>query len=135
MLEGVRLTGVGKHLHMVAHGWKAGHCRVYPERENYFHRNHSEVRGDEIEAALRTLLGPAAAAPGLVITVRRHDEYELLIERIQALEKEQEHLKQQLCQMSLYPQLYLVALDELRDARKRLKKLGVDTSFITSLRR
>lgn len=91
------------------------------------------MRGDEIEAALRTMLGAAAASPGLVITLRRHDEYELLIERIRSLEKEKEHLTHQICQMSLYPQMYLVALDELRDARKLLKKLGVDTSFITSL--
>lgn len=92
------------------------------------------MKSDEIEEALPAILGHSAASPGLVITLRRHDEYEELILRIRALEAEQRALQLDLSRMSHYPVLYLQALDELRCCRKILQQLGVDTSFIGSLR-
>lgn len=91
------------------------------------------MHGDVIEAELRDILG-AAAPPGIVITLRRHDEYEQLIERIRALEADNASLGRQLRSMSTYPVLYLEALDELREARRMLQALSIDTSFIQSLR-
>lgn len=91
------------------------------------------MRSDDIEKALQELLGASVGPLGIVVTLRRHDEYELLMERIKALEVENEKLEGQLMQMRVYPELLLTAMDELRHARKLLDKLGVDTSFITSL--
>ena len=91
------------------------------------------VRSEAIESALRDLLGPSAGPQGL-ITLRRHDEYELLIERIRGLAADLRRKDQELCSMASYPILYLQALDELRSARRQLHSLGVDTSFIRSLR-
>lgn len=92
------------------------------------------MRSDDIENALQELLGVSVEHQGLVVTIRRHDEYEALIERIRALQKDNESLKGQVLHMAEYANLYLIALDELRICRKHLDKLGVDTSFITSLR-
>lgn len=93
------------------------------------------MRSDDVEAALQAILGPLVASPGLVITLRRHDEYELLIERIRALEAQVQRQDQELRAMSNYPVLYLQALDELWVACKLLDQLGVDTSFVSSFRR
>lgn len=92
------------------------------------------MRSDDIEIALREFLGASVGDKGIVLTLRRHDEYELLIERIRALEKENYSLKGQVLNMSEFANLLLIAMDELRICRKYLDKLGVDTSFITSLR-
>lgn len=92
------------------------------------------MRSDDIEKALQELLGASAGPCGIVVTLRRHDEYELLMERIKALEVENEKLYGQIMQMRVYPELMLTAMDELRHARKLLDKLGVDTSFISSLK-
>lgn len=92
------------------------------------------MRSDDIEKALQELLGASVGPLGIVVTLRRHDEYELLMERIKALEAENEKLQRQVVQMRVYPELMLTAMDELRHARKLLDKLGVDTSFISSLK-
>lgn len=92
------------------------------------------MRSDDIEKALRAILGASSGSEGLVITLRRHDEYEALIEQIQALEKDKYALQGQLRSMSEYANLYLAALDELKICRDALNKLGVDTGFITCLR-
>ena len=93
------------------------------------------MRSEEIEAALVEIFDRPPAPQGLVITLRRHDEYEDLIQKIRALEASARLLEQQLASMSTYPVLYLEALDDLRRCRKLLQHLGVDTSFITALRR
>lgn len=92
------------------------------------------MRSDDIEKALRAILGASSGSEGLVITLRRHDEYEALIERIQALEKENYNLQGQIRTMSEYASLYLAALDELKYCRDILRKMDVDTGFITCLR-
>ena len=92
------------------------------------------MKSDEIEAALQDLLGPFAGPQGLVITLRRHDEYHLLIERIQALEKELDRKDRELGQMSAYPVMYLSVLDELRMAVRILQALDQDVSWIRSFK-
>ena len=39
----------------------------------------SVMQGDDIEKALQELLGASAGPSGLVVTLRRHEEYELLL--------------------------------------------------------
>lgn len=92
------------------------------------------MRSDAIEEALEGILGHPPGPQGFVITLRRHDEYEELIERIRVLEADKRSLEQQLYSMSSYPVLYLQALDELHYCRQLFKRLGVDCSFIKSLR-
>lgn len=92
------------------------------------------VKSEEIEEALQDLLGPFAGPQGLVITLRRHDEYEVLIERIRVLEADLQRKDREILQMSSYPVMYLSALDELRYAVKMLDSLGEDTSFVRSLK-
>lgn len=92
------------------------------------------MTGNEIEKALQELLGASASPPGLVITLRRHEEYEALIGRINALEGEKTSLKLEVSRMSSYAELYLRALDELKIAARSLEGLGVDTSWITSIK-
>lgn len=93
------------------------------------------MTSDAIEEALHTLLGgDCAASPGLVITLRRHDEYERLILRIRALEGRNEDLDRQLRSMSAYPVMYLQALDDLKLCVRMLRRAGLDTSFVQSLR-
>lgn len=92
------------------------------------------MRSDDIENALQELLGASVEHQGIVVTVRRHDEYEALIERIRALQKDNESLKGQVLNMAEFANGLLIAMDELRTCRKYLEKFGVDTTFITSLR-
>lgn len=91
------------------------------------------MRSDDIEEALRELLGASTGPPGLVLTLRRHDEYEHLLERIRELEGKNRDLERQLYQMSSYAPQLLQALDELRICRKILQKNFIDCSFIHSL--
>lgn len=92
------------------------------------------MTSDDIEKALQELVGASAGPPGLVITLRRHDEYEALLERISGLESRCRSLDLQVHQMSTYAAMYIKALDELRAARLLLRRYGEDTSFITSLK-
>lgn len=92
------------------------------------------MKSEAIEEALREILGASAGAEGLVITVRRHDEYEALIERIQALEAELARKDRDLQRMASYPAMYLEALDEFRYAVRMLEALGQDVSWIRSFK-
>lgn len=92
------------------------------------------MRSDDIEKALRTILGASSASDSIVITLRRHDEYEALIERIRALESDNASLRGQISSLSDFANQFLIAIDELRVCRAQLELLGADTSFITSLR-
>lgn len=92
------------------------------------------MKSEEIEAALQELLGPFTGPQGLVITLRRHDEYQLLIERIRALEADLNRKDRELQQMASYPVLYLTVLDELRMAVRLLQALGQDVSWVRSFK-
>lgn len=92
------------------------------------------MRSEEIEEALRRLLGEAAGPSGLVITLRRHEEYEVLLEKLQELQKKYSQLEYEYYQMSLYAQLYLRCLDELKIAADQLRGCGLDVSWISSIR-
>lgn len=93
------------------------------------------MRSDEIEAALQALLGSAAGGTGLVVTVRRHDEYEILLSRISELEQQIRDKQQEVLRMQSYAVRYIETLDELKLCKKALSKAGLDTSFIRSLGR
>lgn len=93
------------------------------------------MQSDAIEKALRSLLGDSVGPEGIVITLRRHDEYDALLSTIDSLRSENERLQQELTRMSTYAHMYLSALDDLREARRQLRQLGADTSFIKSLTR
>lgn len=92
------------------------------------------MNGDEIEKALQELLGASSGSPGLVITLRRHEEYEVLLGRINALEEEKTRLKQDVSRMSSYAELYLRALDELKICVRHMESAGLDTGWISSVR-
>lgn len=92
------------------------------------------MRSEEIEEALQELLGPFAGPQGLVITLRRHDEYQLLLERIQALEAELEHKSHELSRMASYPVMCLEVMDELRVAVRQLQALDQDVSWVQSFK-
>lgn len=93
------------------------------------------VKSEAIEEALRDILGLSAGSEGLVITLRRHDEYEVLIERIHALEAELARKDRELqCMASSYPVMYLEVLDELRYAVRLLDALDQDVSWVRSFK-
>lgn len=92
------------------------------------------MQSEAIEKALRGVLGASSGSEGIVITLRRHDEYEALLETIEMLNQDKLSLQQQIRGMSEYANMYLAALDELRFCRDLLNGLGVDTGFITCLR-
>lgn len=92
------------------------------------------MNGDEIEKALQSLLGASEGGQGLVITLRRHEEYEVLLGRIAALEEEKFRLSQDVSRMSSYAELYLRALDELNICVRRMHSAGLDTSWVSSIR-
>ena len=92
------------------------------------------MRSDAIEQALHDILGDSAGPVGLVVTVRRHDEYDLLLQKIALLEDEKRRMDVDLHTMSMYAQQYLRALDELRVCSRLLLHYGEDVSFITSLK-
>lgn len=89
----------------------------------------------EVEKALQRLLGDAVGPSGIVVTVRRHDDYEKLLEVIDRLEESQQDLKRQVLNLSSYAELYLTALDDVRDCCRLMNQHGIDTSFVRSLRR
>lgn len=93
------------------------------------------MKSDFIEDELKRLLGELSGPPGLVLTLRRHDEYELLLERIQALERENKQLNIQVHQMSRYASMYLQALDDLKLCRKEMIQAGLSVSWIRSLKK
>lgn len=92
------------------------------------------MKSEAIEAALQELLGPLAGSQGLVITLRRHDEYEALLERIYALEAELDRKKSELSRMASYPVMCLEVMDELRIAVRQLEVLGQDVSWVRSFK-
>ena len=92
------------------------------------------VKSEAIEEALQELLGPFAGPQGLVITLRRHDEYQVLIERIQALDEELERKGRELSRMASYPVMCLEVMDELRVAVRKLQALDQDVSWVRSIK-
>lgn len=91
------------------------------------------MKSDQIEEALQRVLGDAAGPPGLVITLRKHEDYERLLRVIDDLQELNERLRADISRMSGYAQLYMRALDDLRDCKRRMEHAGMDTSFIISL--
>ena len=91
------------------------------------------MTSDQIEEALSRILGDSAGPPGLVVTLRKHDDMERLLRMIDDLQELTQRQRMELSRMGDYAHLYLRALDELRAARERLNAFGVDCRFMTSL--
>lgn len=88
----------------------------------------------EIEETLQRLLGDAAGPQGLVITLRRHDEYEALLTRLQELQDKYDKLDREYYRMSQFAVQYLQCLDELKIAVRMLEEAGLDTRWCDTLR-
>lgn len=93
------------------------------------------MQSSAIEEALQQLLGAAVGPSGLVITVRRHEEYEKLLGIIDERNARIDSLKLELGRMTTYAHMFHLALDDLRTCERLLTAQGIDTSFIRSLRR
>lgn len=68
------------------------------------------------------------------LTVHRPEVYSAYDRKIAELEKQLAAKQHEVYQMSLYADQYLKALDDLKRCQKLMKKAGLDTSFIRSLR-
>ena len=88
----------------------------------------------EIEEALQRLLGDAVGPQGLVVTVRRHDEYELLLGRLNDLQARYDKLDREYYRMSQFAVQYLQCLDELKIAVRVLEEGSLDTRSCDTLR-
>lgn len=66
----------------------------------------------------------------LDVTVRNAEELEELEQRIAELETQLERKNQEVWQMSKYAALSLRLTDQLKEARARMRKSGLDASFI-----
>lgn len=91
------------------------------------------MTGDDIEKALQAALNGSAGSPGLVVTLRRHEDYERLLLILDDLRDLNDRLRSDISRMSGYAQLYMRALDDLRECRRQMEAYGLDTSFIVSL--
>lgn len=92
------------------------------------------MRSTDVEEALRQLLGDAVGPQGLVVTVRRHDEYEALLGRLSDLQARYDRLDREYMSMSQFAVSYLQVLDELKIAVRMLDEAGLDTRWCESLR-
>lgn len=68
------------------------------------------------------------------ITVHRPEVYAAYEQRIAELQAKAKKAEQDMYRMSMYADQLMRALDELRHCQKLMKKAGMDTSFIRSLR-
>lgn len=68
------------------------------------------------------------------ITVHRPEVYTAYEQRIAELQAKAKKAEQDAYRMSMYADQLMRALDELRHCQKLMKKAGMDTSFIRSLR-
>lgn len=92
------------------------------------------LKSKEIEEALQRALGDASGPQGLVVTLRRHEDYERLLLVIDDLQDLNSRLKADLQRMGDYAHMYFRALDDLRLCRREMERQGLDTSFITSFK-
>lgn len=76
-----------------------------------------------------------AAPQEIVITYRKHEDYENFIRRIAELELQLKEAQYQAARLSLYAEENFVLYDQLRQAYKDLSRAGMDVSYITSVRR
>lgn len=72
--------------------------------------------------------------PEIVITYRKHEDYERFICQIAELTEKVKRLDQQLAVMQNFASENIRLYDQLRWAYTAMVKAGMDTSFITSVR-
>lgn len=93
------------------------------------------MTSNEIEEALQRILADSAGPPGLVVTLRRHEDYERLLLVIDDLRELNDRLRADITRMGHYSQLYMRAMDDLRVCKKLMDRAGLDTTFISSFSR
>lgn len=72
--------------------------------------------------------------PEIVITYRKHEDYENFIRKIAELEMQVKEAQYQAARMSLYAEENLVLYEQLRQAYKDMQRAGLDVSYIKSVR-
>lgn len=68
------------------------------------------------------------------LTIHRPEAYSAYERKIAELEKQLDAKQYEVYQMSLYADRYLRAMDDLNHCQRIMKKAGLDTSFIRSVR-
>ena len=69
--------------------------------------------------------------PEIVVTYRKHEDYERFVHKIAELEKELEEAHYQMGHLALYAEENFRLYDQLRQAYNELQKAGLDVSYIT----
>lgn len=72
--------------------------------------------------------------PEIVITYRKHDDYERFISKIAELEKELQSAHQQMGQLAMYAEENFKLYDQLRQAYRDMSAAGLDVSYISAIR-
>lgn len=85
------------------------------------------------EEVQKFLLGGLSNPVEIVVVYKRHDEVESLIRELAVAGDKIDGMTQELYRMSTYAELYLRALDDLKECDKRLRDLGI-TLNLSSLR-
>lgn len=91
----------------------------------------------EIEERLLSMFGQSIreeGAPELIITMRRHEDYEKLLFRIDELLEENRILKADTAKAINVWHDNLNLIDQLREAKRRMKRANMDVSFIRSVK-
>lgn len=70
----------------------------------------------------------------IVITYRKHEDYENFIRQIAELQEKLKKAEMQAAHMTMYAEENLRLYDQLRWAYTAMQKAGLDVSFITSVR-
>ena len=72
--------------------------------------------------------------PEIVITYRKHEDYENFVRQIAELQKELKDAQIQVSRLSTYASENIRLYDQLRYAYNDMVKAGLDVSYITSVR-
>ena len=88
------------------------------------------------ELALSLIRQPAGegSPPEIVITYRKHEDYERFIREIAELTEKLKRAEQQVAVLSNYASENIRLYDQLRWAYIAMVKAGLDVSFITSIK-
>ena len=94
---------------------------------------------EKLQALALSLLTKRPAGEGvcpeIVVTYRKHDDYERFVRQIAELQQQVKQAEYQAARMSLYAEENFQLYDQLRQAYKDMQKAGLDVSYITSVGR
>lgn len=75
-----------------------------------------------------------SSPPEIVVTYRKHADYEKFVRKIAELQEQLERERYTAARMSIYAEENFRLYDQLRQAYAELKKAGLDVSYITSVK-